>query len=199
IEENGCSLADYLNLYRLRGASLLRRRGAFGRRGYPDSVAATWSLAFERVQQSGTPAADLLRLCAFLHPDAIPEAMIIAGAAELGPALQGIGEDPFLLNDAISELRKYSLVRRNPETRTLNIHRLVQTILKDMLDREAQLTWARRAIRMAELAFPNPKRAESWPLCQLYLPHAQACCELVESWDMIFPEAACLLRRTGIY
>ena len=199
IEENGCSLADYLNLYRLRGASLLKRRGAFGRRGYPDSVATTWSLAFERVQQSGTPAADLLRLCAFLHPDAIPESMIIAGAAELGPALQGIGEDPFLLNDAISELRKYSLVRRNPETKTLNIHRLVQTILKDMLDREAQHTWAGRAVCMTERAFPNPKRVESWPLCQLYLQHAQVCCELVESWNMTFPEAARLLRRTGVY
>jgi tetratricopeptide (TPR) repeat protein/transcriptional regulator with XRE-family HTH domain len=199
IEENGCSLADYLNLYRLRGASLLKRRGAFGRRGYPDSVATTWSLAFERVQQSGTPAADLLRLCAFLHPDAIPESMIIAGAAELGPALQGIGEDPFLLNDAISELRKYSLVRRNPETKTLNIHRLVQTILKDMLDREAQQTWAGRAVCMTERAFPNPKRVESWPLCQLYLQHAQVCCELVEGWDMNFPEAARLLRRTGVY
>ena len=199
IEENGCSLADYLNLYRLRGASLLRRRGAFGRRDYPHSVATTWSLAFERVQQSGTPVADLLRLCAFLHPDAIPEAMIVAGAAELGPALQGMGDDPLLLNDAISELRKYSLVRRNPETKTLTIHRLVQTILRDMLDREAQLTWAGRAVCMTERAFPNPKRAESWPLCQLYLPHALVCCDLVESWDMTFPEAARLLRRTGIY
>ena len=199
IEENGCSLADYLNLYRLRGASLLRRRGAFGRRGYPKSVATTWSLAFERVQHSSTPAADLLRLCAFLDPDAIPESMIIAGAAELGPALQGIGDDPFLLNDAISELRKYSLVRRNNETKTLNIHRLVQTILRDMLDRETLLMWAERAVCMTERAFPNPKRAESWPLCHLYLPHAQVCCELVESWDMTFPEAARLLRLTGVY
>ena len=199
IEENGCSLADYLGLYRLRGASLLRRRGAFGRRGYPESVATTWSLAFERVQQSGTPAPDLLRLCAFLHPDAIPESMIIAGAAELGPALQAIGDDPLLLNDAISELRKYSLIRRNHETKTLNIHRLVQIILRDMLDRGAQLTWAGRAVCMTERAFPNPKRAESWPLCQLYLPHAQICCELAESWDMTFPEAARLLRRTGVY
>lgn len=199
IEENGCSLADYLHLYRLRGAALLKRRGAFGRRGYPQSVATTWSLAFECVQRSGTPAADLLRLCAFLHPDAIPESMIMAGSAELSPTLQAIGDDPLLLNDAIRELRKYSLIRRNPETRTLTIHRLVQTILKDTLDKETQCAWAQRAVNMTERAFPNPKLIECWPLCQLYLPHAQTCSELVGSWDMTIPGAARLLRRTGIY
>jgi tetratricopeptide (TPR) repeat protein/transcriptional regulator with XRE-family HTH domain len=199
IEENRCSLSDYLNLYRLRGAALLKRRGAFGKRDYPNSVATTWSLSFERIQQSGTPAPDLLRLCTFLHPDAIPEAMLMAGSAELTPLLQPIGEDPLLLNDAISELRKYSLIRRNPETKTLTIHRLMQTILKDIMDKETQLAWAERAVRMTERAFPNPKVAETWPLCQLYLPHAQTCSELVECWEMIFPAAARLLRSTGVY
>jgi tetratricopeptide (TPR) repeat protein/transcriptional regulator with XRE-family HTH domain len=199
IEENRCSLSDYLNLYWLRGASLLKRRGTFGKRDYPNSVATTWSLSFERIQQSGTPAADLLRLCAFLHPDAIPEAMLTAGSAELSPALQPIGEDPLLLNDAISELRKYSLIRRNPKTKTLTIHRLMQTILKDIMDKETQLAWAERAVHMTERAFPNPKVAETWSLCQLYLPHAQICSELVECWEMTFPAAARLLRSTGVY
>jgi len=199
IEENRCSLSDYLNLYHLRGAALLKRRGTFGKRDYPNSVATTWSLSFERIEHSGTPAADLLRLCAFLHPDAIPESMILAGSAELSPPLQAIGDDPLLLNDAIRELRKYSLMRRNPETKTLTIHRLVQTVLKDTLDKETQRAWAQRAVCMTERAFPNPKLIECWPLCQLYLPHAQTCSELIESWDMTIPEAARLLRRTGIY
>lgn len=199
IEENRCSLSDYLELYHLRGAALLKRRGTFGKHDYPHSVATTWSLSFERVEQSGTLAADLLRLCAFLHPDTIPETMIIAGSAELCPALQGIGADPLLLNDAISELRKYSLIRRYPNTKSLTIHRLVQTMLRDSMGREAQRVWAEWAVRMTERAFPNPKVAENWPTCQLYLPHALVCSELVESWEMTFPAAARLLRRTGVY
>ena len=199
IEENRCSLSDYLDLYRMRGVALLKRRGTFGKRDYPHSVATTWSLSFERIEQSGTLSADLLRLCAFLHPDAIPEAMLIAGCAELSPALQAMGADSLLLNEAISELRNYSLIRRHPNTKSLTIHRLVQTMLRDSMGREAQRLWAEWAVRMTERAFPNPKVAENWPTCQLYLPHALTCSELVESWEMAFPAAARLLRRTGVY
>lgn len=199
IEENRCSLSDYLHLYHLRGASLLRRRGTFGKRDYPHSVATTWSLAFERIEQSDTLAADLLRLCAFLHPDAIPEAMIVAGCAELCSRLQAIEEDPLLLNDAIRELRKYSLIHRNPNTKSLTVHRLVQMVLRDIMGREMQRAWAEWTVRMTERAFPNPKLAETWPICQSYLPHALACSELVERWDMKFAAAARLLRRTGVY
>jgi hypothetical protein len=33
---------------------------------YPDSVATTWSLSFQKVEQAHPAAADLLQLCAFL-------------------------------------------------------------------------------------------------------------------------------------
>ena len=45
------------------------------------SVATTWSLSFERVRREMPCAADLLRLCAFLAPDAIPEEIITEGAS----------------------------------------------------------------------------------------------------------------------
>ncbi len=40
--------------------------------------------------------------------------MIVAGAAQLGPLLN-ISRDELELNQAIGELRKYSLVKRDPE------------------------------------------------------------------------------------
>ena len=87
IEETSCSLSDYLSLYRTRRAEVLKERG--GLTGdHPDSVATTWSLSFQRVEEKNAAAADLLRLCAFLAPDAIPEEIITAGAEHLGPLLQ---------------------------------------------------------------------------------------------------------------
>ncbi|QBD77308.1 hypothetical protein EPA93_15435 [Ktedonosporobacter rubrisoli] len=44
-------------------------------------------LSFEKVEQTNVAAADLLRLCAFLHPDAIPEEIIVKGAPYLGKHL----------------------------------------------------------------------------------------------------------------
>ncbi len=198
VEENRCSLPDYLLLYQTRRAPLLQRRGTLSKRDYPRSVATTWSLSFEQVEQADAVAADMLRLCAFLHPDVIAEAMILEGAIALDPVLQAIVDDPMRLDDVIGELRKYSLVRRNSETRTLTIHRLVQTVLKDAMDRETQRAWAERVVRLVDHVFPESDFA-SWTRCQHYLPHAQVCAELIEQWDLAFPEAARLLHRTGNY
>jgi hypothetical protein len=56
------------------------------------------------------------------------------GAPELGPVLGAVGSDPFALNDSISEILKYSLLRRDPNAKTIEIHRLVQTELKRGMD-----------------------------------------------------------------
>jgi hypothetical protein len=64
-------------------------------------VATTWSLSFEKVELANPAAADLLRLCAFLAPDAIPEAIITEGAQHLGPHLAPVGADLYLLNQVI--------------------------------------------------------------------------------------------------
>jgi hypothetical protein len=77
----------------------------------------------------------LLRFCAFLAPDTIPEEVITGGAPYLGPILQAITTDRFKLDAAIGELRTYSLLDREPNTRLLIVHRLVQAVLKDSLER----------------------------------------------------------------
>src|SRR5207248_10617797 len=122
LEESSCSPQDYLSLYRKQRTALLSRRGGFVT-DHPEPVATTWSLSFQQVERVNPAAADLLRLCAFLDPDAIPEEIIIKGASELGHALHIVAIDPFALNRSIEALRKFSLVRRNPNTRMLTIHR----------------------------------------------------------------------------
>lgn len=198
IEENQSGFEAYQQLYQTHRTSLLQRRGIFSRRDYPQSVAATWSLSFEQLARADDAApADLLRLCAFLSPDAIPEAMIAAGTSDQSSGL-GRFDDPFVLNDAIGTLRRYSLLRRNAEAKTLMIHRLVQTALKDEMGKEMHHVWAERSVRVVSRAFPEVEFA-TWDTCQQYLPHALSVAELIEQWDMQFPEAARLLERAGMY
>jgi NB-ARC domain len=140
IEKTGCSLTDYLKFYKTRHSRLLRMRGRSAT-GHPEPVATTWSLSFEKVELANPAAAELLRLCAFLHPDEISEAMIVEGASELGPILQPAVEDGLELNEAIGELRKYSQVKRDPEFKLLNIHRLVQSVIKDAMEKKTQWKW----------------------------------------------------------
>ena len=87
IEETGCSVATYLDIYRKQRAELLKRRGGL-KPDHPLPVAGTWSLSFQKVEATNPAAADLLRLCAFLAPDAIPEEIITADEPGLGQNLR---------------------------------------------------------------------------------------------------------------
>jgi hypothetical protein len=80
IEETPSSLAEYLQLYKAKGKELRAQRGDLG--DHP-SVSVTFSLAFEKVSASNPAAADVIRVCSYLSPDAIPEEIFTEGAAEL--------------------------------------------------------------------------------------------------------------------
>ena len=197
IEETGCGLSEYLELYKKHAPELLRRRGMLVF-DYPDSVASTWALSFEKIEKANPPAAEILRFCTFLHPDGIPEKVFSKGASELGPVLAPVAWNPLVWNDAVAVILKYSLLRRDQNTHTVEIHRLVQAVLKEAMDEASQRLWAERAVRAVGRAFPLVEFS-NWPLCDLLLPHVQACAELVDQCSFEFPEAARLLSQAGFY
>jgi tetratricopeptide (TPR) repeat protein len=197
IEKTGCGLSGYLSRYRTHGPELLRRRGSL-KSDHPDPVATTWALSFENIEKDNPAAAELLQFCAFLQPDQIPEEMFSQSASELGPVLGAVGADELALDEAMSEILKYSLLRRDPNASALEIHRLVQTVLKQGMDEVTQRLWAERAIRAVNRAFPSPKFS-TWADCDRLLPQAQVCAELINQWHFEFPEAARLLQKAGAY
>jgi len=197
IEETACSLSKYLESYQKQPLALLKWRGDIIS-DHPESIATTLLLSFEEIQRVNPAASELLQFCAFLHPEAIPEEIITQGAPDLDVLLGSVAADPIKLNEAMGELRKFSLVHRNPEDRTFSVHRLVQTVLKENMNNDLQRLWAERAVRAVNRAFPNVEFA-TWTLCQRCLPHAYICANLIEQWRMTFPEAGVLLDQTGYY
>src|SRR5439155_9377292 len=71
IEETPSTLDEYLRFYQTEGARLRKQRGEVATDHA--SVTVTFSLAFNRLEKKNPSAADLLRACVFLAPDAIPE------------------------------------------------------------------------------------------------------------------------------
>ena len=197
ISEAQCGPVSYLNLYKHEKATFLKQRD----RSMPDyleSVAATLALSCKMVERINPAAAALLRLCAFLHPDAIPGDIFTRGACKLGSILQPVVTDWFEMQKALRELRRYSLVQRHLNRSTLALHRLVQAALRDRIDREIQRQWAGRAVQAVEQALPCAEPS-TWQRLQSYFPHMQTCSALIEQWNMDFPEAARLLEQTGDY
>lgn len=201
IAKTQAQFKNYLVSYETRGLKLLEQ-AKFITGKYPQSVATTWLLNFEQVEQASAAAADLLRASAFLHPEAIPLELITRGAPELGltfsAALANVDSDPLVLDETLEPLTRYSLIRRNREAQTYDIHRLVQEVIKDRMDEAAQRLWAERVVRAVNMAFPRVE-VSSWPQCERLLPHAQACATLIGTWHLKLDASAHLLNQAGFY
>ena len=199
IEETECSFVDYLQMYQNHRKELLARRG-LQFTNYPEAVATTWLLSFQKVEQTSPAAAELLCLCAFLAPDQIPEELIRDGAAWWTTPLQQAAANPISFNQMMAELLKFSLVKRLTEGQTFSIHRLVQAVQKDMMELEVQRQWAERTMKAVNKVFPeHPEDAATWSLCLRYLDQVQICNQLLEEYTLPLIEAADLLNRAGLY
>lgn len=201
IEETACDLGHYLRLFKQQSSRLLFERGGLAL-DHPEPLATTWSLAFKKLEQRSTIARDLLYLCAFLYPDAIYRELFQQGAAALGPTLRNTLGDPVSLDQAITELRKYSFLQTTGQPNTLSIHRLVQSVIRDNMGERIQRLWAERAVRIVNAIFPHIT-ATTWlqtrTACRTYFAHAQTVLDLAEHWEMAFPEVAQLASKVGKY
>lgn len=175
MEETGCSPEGYLLRFQRHHAELLSWHGQSGTAAR--SVAAVVRTALENVRQQSRAAYDLLCVCAFLHPEHIPEELILQGASHLGVLLQETVIDLLSLDRAFAVLNASALLRREPETHVLNTHCLVQTVLKDLLPPEDYALWAERCLHAFHALFPDrlSRQPGQWSLCAQLLPHMLAC------------------------
>src|SRR5437763_10992262 len=113
--------------------------------------------------------------------------MSTAGASDLASALVVIATDRLHADIIIELLLRYSLIRRSPEVKSLSIHRLVQAVLRDGMERDTQRLWTERAIRVVNRAFPDVE-PQTWERCQRCLPHVYICATYIEAHELAFPE-----------
>lgn len=201
LEETGTDLGSYWQIYQQHQADLLAaRRGLVV--DHPAPVATTWTLSFQKVEEKSPETADLLRMLAFLSPDAIPEELLTRSVSSLGPLLAPVAADAFRFNQAIEALRAYSLVRRDPKGKTLSIHRLVQTVILDGLSAEQKRIWAEQTVQAVNIAIKiieaepssRPTTLRAWSHHrERYLPHLRACAKFIHDWQIVSLEAAELL------
>jgi tetratricopeptide (TPR) repeat protein len=197
LEETGTNLISYWQIYQQHRDEMLRRRGGLVT-DHPAPVATTWLLSFQQVEEKNPAAADLLRVCAYLSPDAIAEEILTAGASLWGSVLSSVAGDAFQLNQVIEVLLAYSLVRRDPKAKTLSIHRLVQAVLQDIQKEDERRIWAKRVMLAVNAAFPEPEYG-IWSQCERLLPHALLAIQYIETDQIVSEEAGRLLHEVASY
>jgi uncharacterized protein YjbI with pentapeptide repeats/tetratricopeptide (TPR) repeat protein len=192
----GMSLQEYRRMYQKQRQVLHRQRGA-GVPHYPEPVITTWTLSFQQVEQHDRAAADLLRLCAFLAAEAIPEELFLQGAAHLGPELEPLA-DSYRLAQAVDTLHAYALLQRDPNTRLLFVHRQVQAMVLDDIGELESRLWVQRLILALDAAFP-PIEQETWHASDRLMLHIMKCATHVQSWEHSPQELALLLFKAAKY
>jgi tetratricopeptide (TPR) repeat protein len=191
-----CGFDGYLDLFHSRRQELwMAGRPPDG----PEAmVAATCGLALAEAAAKCPEAQELLYLCAYLGPEAVPLALVRQGAELLPPALAATAEGPSSLTRAIAALQRYSLAAARGDS--LSVHRLVQALVREGLSREEQAVWAGAAVAIVSQGFPlSSEDPRTWPECNRRLPHGLIAAGHADELGANREDTGRLLDRAGRY
>jgi tetratricopeptide (TPR) repeat protein len=168
--ETGMSVDEYLRLLKEQ-ATLLMAEGRSPE--YPRSMTAAWKLSVATLSQQLPQAVELLRCCAFFGPEPIPRDLFRRGLHATGTRIGDLIADPILLARTIGELGRFALIR--VDGRTIQVHRLIQALLRDELAPDQQAGYQRDVqLILAAGAPKNPDDNKLWPRYAELMPHVNA-------------------------
>ena len=162
---------------------------------YPSAVFATFRGQAEEAEARAPGAKAVLSLAAFYAPDKVPEELFQQSPEHYPAPLAAVVADPLRLEQALGTLDRLSLIDFAPESRTFQVHRLVQAAARDALAGEVP-AWAASAVSTANAAFPVVE-FRNWPICERLLAHARAATG--HASDELGAPLASLLSKAGGY
>ncbi|SMQ19553.1 Tetratricopeptide repeat-containing protein [Streptomyces sp. Ag82_O1-12] len=166
----GMQVDEYLDLLAQRSPEILELDPA---PDYPVSVAAAWDISLERIKENNPGARQLLDICASMAPEPIPRAMLRGSrGVNVTPEVDPLLRESIKLNRAVRDLSQFSLVKVDPRSDTLQMHRLLQTVLLAKLSAEERERMRDAAHQLLSAAKPGPYGSSlEWRAYQALLPH----------------------------
>jgi cellulose biosynthesis protein BcsQ/tetratricopeptide (TPR) repeat protein len=142
---------------------------------YPTSAVATWNMSFDRLRDRSPAAVRLLQILAFCSPGPISMNLLYSEETILSllPYDQALSE-PLMLGRIIRDISRFALVRVDQGSNSLQIHRLVQAVIR------AQMTDDEQAEAQHELhkilVGARPRQGETddpanWSTYEIIWPH----------------------------
>ncbi|MGW7468035.1 FxSxx-COOH system tetratricopeptide repeat protein [Streptomyces xantholiticus] len=173
IAETATPVSAYLEQLREQAASVLALNQPVG---YPEPVAATWNVSIERLKERSPAAVRLLQLCAFFAPEPISANLLYS--KEMIDALKPYDaslEEKLVLGRVIREIGRFALAKVDQVSNSIQVHRLVQAVIRAQLTEEEQMD-ARHAVhRILAGARPDDDEPidnpETWPRFNTIWPH----------------------------
>ncbi|MFD9735640.1 FxSxx-COOH system tetratricopeptide repeat protein [Umezawaea sp. NPDC059074] len=181
-------VAEYLELLR-RNRDELIASGASTDDQLP--VAAAWNVPLNRLGREHPAALQLLQICAFFGPD--PISLNLFRGVRDAPVPVELAEAlniPIMLDRAIREIKKYSLAKIDHRSNTIQLHRLVQSAVKNRLSERGRENMRHVVHVLLVNGDPQvPDVATNWQDYGELLPHAVAS----EAMDCEYPWARAMM------
>src|SRR5262249_12431558 len=176
----GMSVEEYLELLNTEARKLLAENPPSD---YPWPVAAAWSLSMARLRDQMPFALELLRRCAFFGPEPIPRELLQRGRYVLDTPLREALGDPIIVSRGMRELGRYALAKIDNNRKTLQVHRLIQKLLRDELTEDEADEIRHEVHLLLAAADPgDPEEPENWPKYHELLAHLEPS-EVAKSQD----------------
>lgn len=144
--------------------------------GYPKPLPATWNVSMDRLRFRSPAAARLLELCAFFGPEPI-SANLLYGK-EMIDALKPYDsslQEKVVLGRLIREIGRFALAKADQVSNSIQVHRLVQAMIRAQLSEEEQRDARHTVHRILAGARPDDDEPidnpETWPRFNTIWPH----------------------------
>jgi class 3 adenylate cyclase/tetratricopeptide (TPR) repeat protein len=209
IKEMGRTFAVYLHEYRTRRGKMeeVMRAPEMGEyRRYEAqtnefkehlTVWTTWGLNFEDVERNAPASAELLKLSAFLAPDAIPMELVMAVLPGEFTEARSEEDKERIFGDLLLPLTRYSLATVGEKS--FSVHRMVQTVLQDRMTPDKRGQAQEAILRLLNAVTPDPRQIANWPLLERLRLHVLVCASWTEADDIATEGVARLLNRMAFY
>ena len=167
VKEAAGDLATFLEHYD-KSRKDLHKWVPKGNRQYPFSVATTWSMSFNIVRETDAQAAKLFQLLSFLNPDGILIDFLVSSVNVLGNGLRQVVSNPIRLAEALIGLEKFSLIKWDRLAKSILIHRLVQSVIRDEMSEEDRSLLCITVVDICNESFPREWNNDTRALCRIY-------------------------------
>jgi len=205
VEQTGSLLADthmavdiYLRLLGERAQDVLDHDPGGA---YPQSLSASWAVAFDRLESDDPTALDLLTLLAWCGSEPVPLSLLTNHPAPLPEQLRAIATDPLVLARCTAILHRRGMATVSPHE--VQLHRVPAALLRARSQRYdvTAARWAATVVLLLEETAPATVRTDpdGWPLWRQLLPHVLAAAGHDSALDAVPAAASRLLDCAATY
>jgi len=179
IQETGVTISEYRGLYNKNRSKALREGLSDTHRFeyYRETVSTTWNVSFETVHKKDRLASVILKIAAFLDGKQIQKDLFCGATLIMAENEEGVSE--WEINKAFGTLMSYSLVQPVRAQGSVEMHLLVQNVIRDDKKTDKVQCFMQSA-ELVQRRFPWGGDMNNLKVCRRYLSQAQNCTAIAQ-------------------